>query len=104
MKPEVLLELLENAADQLGIRVTYEPLQSSVVNGGLCRVKGEYRIIVDKRTTVEERVVTVATAINTAVAAHGGTPRLDELELPQKVRDVLRTYDATTKSGRIRAA
>ena len=30
MKPEVLLELLENAAEQLGIRVSYESLQTSV--------------------------------------------------------------------------
>ena len=60
MKPEVLLELLENTADQLGVRVSYEPLQNSVVHGGLCRVKREYRIIVDKRASSEERVITVA--------------------------------------------
>ncbi len=33
MKPEVLLELLESTADQLGIKVSYEPLQTSVVKG-----------------------------------------------------------------------
>ena len=56
MKPEALLELLENVADQLGIRVSYEPLQSSVVTGGLCKVKGAYRIIIDKRAQMNDRV------------------------------------------------
>ena len=86
MKPEVLLELLENAADQLGVRVSYEPIQSLVMHGGLCKVKGQYRIIVDKRATAEERVATVATAI----AAFD----VSELELPQRVREVLRTHEA----------
>jgi hypothetical protein len=87
MKPEVLLELLENAADQLGIRVSYEQIQTSVVNGGLCKVKGAYRIIVDKKATAEERVVTLATAISTFDTT--------ELELAPKVREVLRTYEGT---------
>jgi hypothetical protein len=84
MKPEVLLELLEHAAEQLTIKVSYEPLQSSVGHGGLCRVKGQYRVIIDKRATAEERVVMLATAL-------GGFDT-SELELPAKVRDVLHTY------------
>ena len=63
MKPEVVLELLESAAEQLKVRVSYEPLQTSVVHGGLCRVKGEYRIIVDKRASAEERINTLAAAL-----------------------------------------
>jgi hypothetical protein len=96
MKPEVLLELLENAADQLNIRVSYEPLQTSVVHGGLCKVKGEYRIIVDKRATTEERVVTVATAVSTFDTT--------ELELSDKVREVLRTYSGSGKAIKRTAA
>ncbi len=89
MKPEVMLELLEAAAEQLGIRVSYEPLQTSVVHGGLCRVKGVYRIIVDKRATSEERITTLATAL--------ATFDVSELELSQKVREVLRQHeDAST--------
>jgi hypothetical protein len=89
MKPEVLLELLENAADQLGIRVSYEPIQTSVVHGGLCKVKGAYRIIVDKRATAEERIVTLATAL--------ATFETGELELSKEVREVLRAH--ATGSG-----
>lgn len=95
MKPEVLLELLESAADQLGIKVSYEPIQTSVVHGGLCRVKGTYRIIVDKRATPEERVTTVATALATFDTS--------ELELSQKVRDVLKLHEGSIKNRRTAA-
>ena len=91
MKPEVMLELLEGAADQLQIKVSYEPLQTGGIQtglrGGLCRVKGQYRIIIDKRASDEERVATLATAIASFDTS--------ELELPQKIRDVLRTYEGT---------
>src|SRR5262247_3043714 len=91
MKPEVIVELLEGAADQLNIKVSYEPLQTSGIQtglrGGLCKVKGAYRIIIDKRATNEERVTTLATAI-----AGFDT---SELELPQKLRDLLRMYEGT---------
>lgn len=95
MKPEVLLELLETAAEQLHIRVSYESLQSGFVaggHGGLCKVKGEFRCIIDKRATAEERVVTLATAL----------ARFDtsELELSDKVREVIRTYESSIDSSR----
>jgi hypothetical protein len=96
VKPEVLLELLENAADQLGIRVSYDTLQTSVLHGGLCKVKGAYRIIIDKKATSEERVVTLATAIATFDTT--------ELELAPKVRDVLRTYEGTGAKAKRTAA
>jgi hypothetical protein len=91
MKPEVMLELLENAAEQLGIKVSYEPLQTSGIQtglrGGLCKVKGAWRVIIDKRATDEERVATLAGAIS----------RFDttELELAQKVRDCIHLYEGT---------
>lgn len=94
--PDVMLELLENAAEQLGIKVSYEPLQTSGIQtglrGGLCRVKGEYRVIIDKRATNEERVTTLATAL-----AGFDT---SELELPQKVRDLLRVYERSATRPR----
>jgi|SRR5665647_1201379 len=98
MKPEVLLELLEGAADQLGVKVSYETLQTSGLSswhGGLCRVKGAYRIIVDKRATAEERATTLATALATFDTA--------ELELSQKVRDVLKLHEGSSKHRRTAA-
>ncbi len=90
MKPEVALELLEAAAEQLKVRVSYEPLQTSVIHGGLCRVKGEHRIIIDKRASAEERVVMMATALarrTMAMAAEGTV-----VELPAKVQTLLRLH------------
>ena len=91
MKPEVLLESLESAAEQLKVRVSYEPLQTSVVHGGLCRVRGEYRIIVDKRASAEERVTTLATALARVIRLTALD--LSTIELPPKVRDVLRMHE-----------
>ena len=103
MKPEVVLELLETAAEQLKVRVSYESLQTSVVHGGLCRVKGEYRIIVDKRATAEERVTTLATALAQVVKLARSTPSsggegasaADDptAMLSPKVREVLKMHE-----------
>jgi hypothetical protein len=95
MKPEVVLELLESAAEQLKVRVSYEALQTAVVHGGLCRVKGEYRIIVDKRASAEERVTTVATALSQVLrTAQGAAGELPAVELSPKLRELLRMHDA----------
>ncbi|MCD6497216.1 MAG: hypothetical protein J7M25_02795 [Deltaproteobacteria bacterium] len=52
-----LLEELEQIADQVGIRVRYDMMTGLCAGkGGLCRVKGGYRLIVDRRTTNHERV------------------------------------------------
>jgi hypothetical protein len=89
MKPEVMLELLEAAAAQLAIKVSYEALAAttSAGGGGLCRVKNEYRVIVDKRATTGERVATLATALATFDTT--------ELELPPQVREVLRQHEGS---------
>jgi hypothetical protein len=95
MKPEVVLELLEAAAEQLHVRVSYEQLQTSVVHGGLCRVKGEHRIIVDKRASAEERVTTLATALAQVLRLRSSSADGSEtaVELSPKVREVLRMHD-----------
>ncbi len=103
MKPEVLLELLEAAADQLGIRVSYEPIQNSALQnglrGGLCRVKGPdgmiWRAIIDKRASNEERVTTLATGLATFDTS--------ELELPAKVRELLKLHEGSGKHRRTAA-
>jgi hypothetical protein len=118
MKPEAVLELLETAAEQLKVRVSYEPLQTSVVHGGLCRVKGEYRIIIDKRASAEERVTTLATALAKVMkvlqpsgANAANDPASDPpVVLSPKVREMLRMHDSgptrvagTTTGGRTAA-
>jgi hypothetical protein len=106
MKPEVTLEVLQGAAEQLGIRVSYEAIWTASggltggMRGGLCRVKGAgtgaggmvWRVIVDKRATVEERVTTLASAL----AGFDTT----QLELPVKIRELLKLHEPSAKHRR----
>ncbi len=63
MKMEPVLEDLEGAAAKLGVKVSYEVLADSVGGGGLCKVKGAYRVIIEKRGTAGEKAVTLAKAL-----------------------------------------
>ncbi len=62
-KLETVLADLESAAEKLSIKVSYEALQETVGGGGLCKVKGVYRVIIDKRGTVGEKLSTLARAL-----------------------------------------
>ena len=63
MKPKETLAELERAAQHLDVKVSYESIASSLMRGGLCKVKGKYRIIIDKRLTAEERANTLAESL-----------------------------------------
>lgn len=63
MKPEAMLQELERAAEELDVKVTYESLSATIGHGGLCRVKGQYRVIIEKRATAQERAATLAQAL-----------------------------------------
>jgi len=84
MKPEVLLSELEKAASKMGVKVSYESLRASVGLGGLCRVKGEYRVIIDKRAGAGERAATLASAL--------AGFEWEAVDMPAKVRDVMAYY------------
>ncbi len=78
MKPEAMLQELEGAASALSIKVTYESLRASIGHGGLCRVRGQYRVIIEKRASVHERAATLAQALarfDTSAIALGKKPR-----------------------------
>lgn len=77
MKPDVTLSKLEDAATQLGVKVSYEVLGASVGHGGLCRVKGEFRVIIDKRASTEERVTTLAGSLAGVLRRQDDTTALD---------------------------
>jgi hypothetical protein len=81
IKMEPLLEELEAVAEKLGVKVSYESLQETVGGGGLCRVKGQARIIIDRRATAGERVGTVARAL--------ATFDLDGIFLSPRVREIV---------------
>lgn len=64
MKLDETLRLLEEVAQKKSIKVSYEALGGELGAGGLCKVKGEYRLIVDKRATPSERVAMLAEALS----------------------------------------
>jgi hypothetical protein len=79
MKIAEQLTELETLAERLAVRVSYEPMAGIVQNrGGLCRVKGEYRVIIDRRLKPPERVQILAEAL--------GRFDLDGVEVADAVR------------------
>lgn len=83
MKAEQLTEILETAAAQLGVKVRYEALAASgpTGGGGLCKLKGDWCVIIDKKTAASER----ASILTDALASMD----TDKVELPAKVRELL---------------
>jgi hypothetical protein len=64
MKAEEQLTELERLATELDVDVCYEPMGGLVQGvGGLCRVRGRYRIIVDRKLKPPERLMVVADAL-----------------------------------------
>lgn len=64
MNAQEQLAELERLADDLEVQVCYEPMAGLVQGvGGLCRVRGRYRIIVDRRLKAPERLQVVADAL-----------------------------------------
>ncbi len=64
MKVQQQLEALERLAESISVRVSYEPMAGLVQGtGGLCRVRGQYRIIIDRRLKPPERVQILAEAL-----------------------------------------
>jgi hypothetical protein len=60
-----MLELLEALAHTMGIPIRYERMEgeTSFPSGGLCRIKGDHVIIVNISAAVEEKVRTLANAL-----------------------------------------
>jgi hypothetical protein len=88
MKPEPMTEALESAARQLGVQVRYEALApGGTAGGGLCKVRGEWWVIVDKKSTPSERAAILVDAL--------AGFEFQTLELAPKVREALEKRRAT---------
>jgi hypothetical protein len=82
MKPELINETLEQAAAHLGIRVRYETMTGDTAGGGgLCKIKGQWHVLIDRRTPPAER----AALLIEAVAGFD----TDGVFLPPELRDAL---------------
>jgi hypothetical protein len=65
VKVQDTLKELETVAEKKSIRVSYEAIGGELGAGGLCKVKGQHRVIVDKRATDGEKVTVLAQALAT---------------------------------------
>jgi hypothetical protein len=93
MKPEQIVDTLEQAAAQLGVRVRYETMTGEVAgSGGLCKVKGEWWVIMDRKAPPADRAATLTESL-----AQLDT---DGVFLPPEVRDAL----TAVRAGRLAAS
>ena len=82
MKAEQILEHLEEAAKKVGVRVCYEALSGDTLGqGGLCKVKGEWRAIIDRHASPGDKISLLSTALSTF--------DLESVFLPPEVRQVV---------------
>ena len=65
MDDHTALSQLEGLAYMLGIQIRYEKIVEDEVSsmGGLCRVKGEWVIIINSRATINEKIQTLAKSL-----------------------------------------
>ena len=63
MKIADILQELQTVAEKKSIRVSYENMGGELGAGGLCKLRGEHRIIVDRRATDGEKVTVLAQAL-----------------------------------------
>jgi len=82
MKAEQMTEALEQAAAQLGVRVRYEAMTGDTAGaGGLCKIKGQWSVIMDRRTPASDRAALLVEAL-----AGFDT---DALFLPPEIREAI---------------
>jgi hypothetical protein len=67
LKKELLLSQLEELAGKLGIAIRYEnvTMEESSGSGGLCRLKGEYVLIIHSQAAAEEKIRILLEALKT---------------------------------------
>jgi hypothetical protein len=64
MKPDQITETLEAAAAHIGIRVRYETMTGETAgSGGLCKIRGQWCVIMDRRTPAAERAALLIDAL-----------------------------------------
>jgi len=82
MKPEQTVEALEQAASQLGVQVRYETMTGDASgSGGLCKIRGNWCVIMDRKTPPAERAATLIDALTGFDT--------DSVFLPPKLRETL---------------
>ena len=81
MKADEQLKELETVAEKKKIRVSYEAIGGELGMGGLCKVKGEHRVIIDKRATDGDKVNVLAAAL--------AKFDLEDVFMPEELRSLI---------------
>lgn len=65
MQSRKVLEHLEDLAEKLGIEIVHERLveEDFSVRGGLCKVKGTYKILLDRSKLLEDQIAILSRAL-----------------------------------------
>jgi len=79
---------LESAAARIGIQVVHEKLPGT--RSGLCRLRDQHLLFVDKRLRTEEQIEVFLTALSRLP--------LENLQLLPRVRELLEQYREREKS------
>ncbi len=87
---QVLTEL-EEICKRIGVRLTYEAIGGELGSGGLCKVKGQWRAIFDKRTTPSERVALLLPLISRFP--------IDDVQLSEPVRELFMRLRGTASDA-----
>lgn len=92
MKMDRVLVELEEAATKVGVTVQHDSITGEGAGqGGLCKVRGQWRIIIDRRATPGEKVVVLAQAL--------GSFDLEGVFLSPEVRELLARYRPAASGG-----
>lgn len=97
MKDETILPLLEEAAERLTIKVSYDDLRKGEVNtpGGSCVLKGERRIIIHKKLSAGEKVDILMELLSEM--------DFEGIHLPVEIRERLEKIKAKNKNSALSA-
>jgi hypothetical protein len=91
MKAEQITEALEQAAAQLGVKVRYETMTGdSSGAGGLCKIRGEWTVIMDRKSPPSDRAGLLIEAL--------ATFDFDTIFLPPQIREALAERRAASQA------
>lgn len=88
MKPQQIVQALEEAVTQLGVAVRWE---RGSFRGGLCTIEGETVVVLNKRRPVEAHLAILAEALRSLP--------VDEVYLRPAVRDAVEEAWAARDAG-----
>jgi len=86
MDDHIALSLLEELADRLGIPIRYEIIKDELTGpGGLCRVDGEFILLIDTKATAKEKIEIMTEALRRF--------DLDGIYIKPALRELLEEYE-----------